>query len=70
MAIMNQDALLKLPDPVSVFSARSCLGFFTQCVVMLMNGSFANMLLATCKSVFPDDWDSGRSTFVFALRTY
>ncbi|XXG95518.1 hypothetical protein Hte_001782 [Hypoxylon texense] len=54
MAATYQSSAAGLPDPVYVFSVLSGLGFFTQWVVMLMNGSFVAMLLTTWDGSFPD----------------
>jgi hypothetical protein len=46
-------AFSALPDPWYVFRALTVFGFYTQWIVMIMNGSFVAMVVTNWHGVFP-----------------
>ena len=53
MASARQPLSSALPDPYYIFRAFTAFGFYTQWVVMMMNGSFVAMLVTNWNGVFP-----------------
>ncbi|KAH8195329.1 hypothetical protein TruAng_010497 [Truncatella angustata] len=54
MTVTNQNtAALALPDPYYIFRALTAFGFYTQWIVMIMNGSFVAMVVTNWHGVFP-----------------